>query len=80
MAAVTKSFTTSDGVTLQPFDPLLHAPTSKSHIGVCAQGGSDTCANTARFSITSESWNISSCPTHVYGALAEATTVVTSSS
>lgn len=80
MTAVTRSFTTSDGVTLQQFDPLLHAPASKSHLGVCAQGGSDTCANPAMFSITSDSWNISSCQMHVYGALAEATTVVIGSS
>jgi len=70
---VWQSFTTSEGVTIQPFGAHLHGPGSVSATGGCAQGGVDTCHANALFSVTSSRYNISACSTHVYGALRDTT-------
>ena len=73
MKMTMQSFTTSDGVTVQPFGAHLHRPGSISATGGCAQGGLDTCDSQALFSITSDRYKISACAKHLYGALHLAT-------
>ena len=68
-----QDFTTDGGVTIQRFASHLHNPDSVSAEGGCAQGGVDTCHSPALFSVTSNSYNISACEKHIYGALRDAT-------
>lgn len=67
---------TSEGVTLQPFDRMLHESQSQSfqYPERCAHGGQDTCPRAPLFSVTSPAWRISACEVHVFGALAAART------
>lgn len=67
---------TSEGVTLQPFNRMLHASQTQSfqYPEWCAHGGQDTCPRAPLFSVTSEAWSISACHVHVFGALAAART------
>ena len=57
-------------VTVQAFDPALHAGVSKD--GKCGQGGRDTCSQPPVFSVVGHRYKVAACDTHLAGAVRQA--------
>lgn len=59
-------------LTVDPYDPAMHATGKSSREGHCGQGGRDTCSLPPVFSVQGESYTVAACDEHLAGAVRQA--------